>query len=160
MARISSYYGRYVLGALENNAVVLGYLLRDVPIDSPRWDARPDAERFTLREIVAHLLEYDTVCRERFERMIRESVPELPNWDEDEAARHYANRNPAHDLERLLESRQSFAAWLEGLSEKEWERTGTRARGGTFSVHEGVALVLGHDAYHLKQVTAWLDATK
>ena len=42
MAKFTSYYGRYVLGALENNAVVLSYLLRDLSFDSPRWDARPD----------------------------------------------------------------------------------------------------------------------
>ena len=160
MANITSYYGRYVLGALENNAVVLGYLLRDVPLDSPRWDARPDAERFTLREIVAHLLDYDTICRERFEHMIRETDPQLSDWDMDEAARHYVNRNPSHDLERLLESRRSFAVWLEGLSAREWECTGSRPKAGKFSVLEGVTLMLGHDAYHLKQVVEWLDVTK
>ena len=157
---LNNYYGRYVLGALENNAVVLGYLLRDVPQDSPRWDARPDAERFTLREIVAHLLDYDTVCRERFEHIIRENEPELPDWDMDEAARHYVSRNPQHDLEHLLESRRSFAVWLEGLSEKEWQRAGSRPKVGKFTVKGVVSLILGHDAYHLRQVADWLDATK
>ena len=157
MPKFNNYYG---LSALENNAVVLSYLLRDLSFDSPRWDARPDPERFTLREIVAHLTDFDMVKRERFEHMIRENVPELPNWDAEEAARHYVNRHPGHDLERLLESRRSFAAWLEGLSEREWECTGIHPMLGTFSVKEGVHLILGHDAYHLRQVTEWLDATK
>ena len=160
MAKFTSYYGRYILGALENNAVVLGYLLRDLPLDSSRWDYRPDPERFTLREIVAHLLDYDMVCRERFEHIIREAEPELPNWDEEEAARHYTNRNPEHDLKILLDSRHSLAAWLEGLSESEWKRTGSRPGVGQFSVKEGVMLMLGHDAYHLRQVTEWIEAAK
>ncbi len=160
MSNFNEYYRRYILGALENNAVVLNYLLRDLPADSPRWDARPDAERFTLREIVAHLLDYDMICRERFERVIREDQPELPDWDESEATLHYAQRDAARELPVLLESRQTFAAWLEGLTEDEWQRTGSRPGVGTFSVFSGVALMLGHDAYHLRQTSEWLDATK
>ena len=158
MAEINNYYAGYVLGALEGNARVLSYLLRDVPQDSPRWDARPDAERFTLREIVAHLLDYDTVSRERFERMIREEKPELPNWDEGEAAAHYDTRNPVHQIESLLLSRRELKDWLLGLSEREWKCLGTRPKVGEFSVEEGAALMVAHDACHLEQVVSWLDA--
>ena len=160
MAKFTSYYGRYVLGALENNALVLRYLLRNVPLDSPKWDERPVPDRFTLREIVAHLLDFDMVNRERFERMIREESPDLPNWDEEEAARHYVHRHPGHDLEHLLESRRSLAVWLEGLCDHKWKRTGTRPGAGTFNIKEGVAFILGHDAYHLKQVSDWLTLLK
>jgi uncharacterized damage-inducible protein DinB len=156
----TEYYGRYVIGALESNALVFSYLLRDVAEDSAQWDARPDAERFSLREVVAHLLDYDTVCRERFERMIREQEPELPNWDEGEAAEHYASRNPLHDLETLQESRRMLAAWLEGLTEEEWQAVGSRPGVGQFSVEQGVSLLLGHDSYHLRQVVEWLQATQ
>ena len=156
----TGYYGRYVVGAIESNAQVFSYLLREVAEDSTRWDARPDAERFSLREMVAHLLEYDTICRERFERMIREEEPELPNWDEDEAAAHYANRNPLHDLQTLQDSRRMLAAWIEGLSEDEWQRVGSRPGVGKFSVEQGVSLMLGHDAYHLRQTVEWLEATR
>ena len=160
MAKFASYYGRYILLALENNAVVLNHLLRDLPLDSSRWDFRPDPERFTLREIVAHLLDYDMVCRERFEHIIREPEPELPNWDEEEAARHYTNRNPEHDLKILQDSRHSLAAWLEGLSDNEWIRAGSRPGVGKFTVKEGVMLMLGHDSYHLRQVAEWIEASK
>jgi hypothetical protein len=160
MSLYTSSYGRYIHDALQSNAFVIAQLLRDLPADSPRWDARPDPKRFTLREMVAHLLEFDEVCRERFERMIREDKPELPNWDEDEAAKHYAKREAVHDLEVLQDSRRALAAWLEGLSDKEWQMTGSRPGVGTFSVGEGVALMLGHDAYHLRQAVEWLEATK
>lgn len=160
MTKINSPYRRYILGALENNAIVLAHLLRDLPADSPRWDVRPDPERFTLREIVAHLADFDMVKRERFERMIREDVPELPNWDEEDTARHYVNRIPSHDIEHLLESRRTLAAWLEGLSDREWACTGIHPILGEFEVKEGVSLILGHDSYHLKQVAEWLDATQ
>lgn len=153
-------YARYIWDALGSNALVIKHLLRDLPADSPRWDARPDPDRFTLREVVAHLLDYDMVCRERFERIIREDVPDLPNWDEVEAAEHYAKREAVRELDVLQDSRATLAVWLEGLEAGEWLRTGTRPNVGTFSLVEGVALMLGHDSYHLRQIVEWLEATK
>lgn len=150
----------YLWRGVESNARVFHFLLRDLAEDSPRWDEKPDPDRFSLREVVAHLLDYDTVSRERFEHIIREDRPELPDWDPTEAAAHYDARDPKHQLENLLVSRQELAVWLEGLTDDEWKRTGSRPRVGEFSVEEGAALLLGHDSYHLVQVVEWLDATK
>lgn len=157
---MTSFARSYLWRGVEFNARVFNFLLRDLPGDSSRWDARPDAERFSLREVVAHLLDYDSVTRERFERIIRENKPELENWDEDAAATHYNARDPKHQSENLLVSRQELAVWLEGLSDDEWQRVGSRPGVGEFSVEQGTALLLGHDAYHLDQIVAWLEATK
>jgi len=157
---MTSFTHSYLWRGVESNARVISFLLRDLPEDSPHWDARPDAKRFSLREVVAHLVDYDSISRERFERIIREDKPELPDWDATEAAQHYDARNPKHQLENLLVSRQELAVWLEGLSDKEWKRVGSHSRVGEFSVEEGVALFLGHDAYHLEQIAAWLEATR
>ena len=109
---------------------------------------------------MAHLLDFDSVSRLRFERIIREDKPELDDWDPTEAAAHYAARDPKHQLENLLVSRQELAVWLEGLTDDEWKRTGSRPRVDEFSVEEGAALLLGHDSYHLAQIVEWLSATK
>jgi hypothetical protein len=150
----------YLWRGVQSNARVIQFLLHDLAGDSPRWDARPDPARFSLREVVAHLLDYDSVSRERFERIIREDHPELENWDETEAAEHYEARDPKHQIENLLVSRQELAVWLEGLSDDEWQRVGSRPNVGEFSVEQGTSLLLGHDAYHLEQIVAWLEATK
>jgi len=160
MGAMTSFIHSYLWRSVELNARVIRFLLHDVPEGSPYWDARPDAERFSLREIVAHLVDYDSVTRERFERILREDKPELPEWDVSEAAAHYDARDPKHQLENLLVSRHELSVWLEGLSDKEWKRVGSRPRVGEFSVEEGVALMLGHDAYHLEQIAAWLGAAR
>ncbi len=157
---MTSFAHSYLWRGVATNARVFGFLLHDLPLDSPRWDARPEADRFSLREVVAHLVDFDTVTRERFERIIREDNPELPDWDPTVAAAHYSARDPQHGMEHLLLSRQELAQWLEGLSEPEWKRRGSRPRVGEFSVEEGTALFLGHDSYHLIQIAQWLDATK
>ncbi len=154
---MSPFVHNYFASGLENGARVVAFLLRDLPESDSRWDSKPDPERFSLREVVAHLVDYDSVSRERFERMIREDKPELPNWDESEAAAHYDTRDPLSQIESLLLSRRELADWLRGLSEKEWKRTGSRPRVGEFSVEEGAALMVAHDAYHLEQIAAWLQ---
>jgi len=157
---MNAFSRSYLWRGVEFNARVVDFLLRGLPESSPRWDARPDPQRFSLREVVAHLLDYDSVSRERFERIIREDKPELADWNPTEAAGHYDARDPKHQIENLLVSRQELAVWLEGLSDKEWKRAGSRPRVGEISVEEGVALMLGHDAYHLEQIAAWLGATR
>ena len=154
---MSPFVHNYFANGVENDARVFQFLLRELPENDARWDSKPIADRFSLREVVAHLVDYDSVSRERFERIISEDKPELPNWDEGEAAAHYDTRNPRHQLESLLLSRSELADWLRGLSEKEWKRTGTRPQVGEFSVEEGAALILAHDAYHFAQIVEWLD---
>lgn len=153
---MSPFVHNYFAKGVQNNAHVFQFLLRDLPEYDERWDAKVEADRFTLREIVAHLVDYDTISRERFERIIREDKPELPDWDPGEAAAHYATRHPLHQIESLLLSRRELGDWLAGLSQKEWERRGTRSNVGEFSVEEGAALMLAHDAYHAEQIVNWL----
>ena len=148
----------YLAAGVRSNARVFQTLLRDVPDGDPRWDSKPVPERFSLREIVAHLVDYDSISRERFEHMIREDNPELSEWDEGEAAAHYDTRNPIHQLESLILSRRELGDWLEGLNEREWQARGTRPKIGEFCVEEGAGLMLAHDAYHLIQVVEWLSS--
>jgi uncharacterized damage-inducible protein DinB len=148
----------YLAAGVRTNARVFQSLLANLGESDSRWDSKPVEGRFSLREIVAHLVDFDTVSRERFERMIREDKPELPNWNENEAAAHYDTRHPIHQLESLLLSRRELGDWLEGLSQKEWERRATRVNVGEYSVEEGAGLLLAHDAYHLIQIVEWLEA--
>ncbi len=157
---MSPFVHNYFVAGVQSNARVFSFLLRDLAENDPRWDARPAPDRFSLREIIAHLVDYDTVSRERFERMIREDHPEFPDWDPTEAAAHYQTRNPLNQLESLELSRRELGDWLEGLAADEWTRRAARPKVGEFSVEEGAALMLAHDAYHLIQVVEWLQATK
>ncbi len=155
---MTPFVHQYLASSLQSNARVFQFLLRDLGANDARWDSKPDLERFSLREVVAHLVDYDSVSRMRFEAIIRGDKPEIPDWDPTDAAAHYSTRHPLHGLESLVLSRQELGDWLMGLSEKEWKHTGTRPRVGEFSVGEGAAFVLAHDSYHLIQVVEWLGA--
>ena len=58
---IALVFTDYLLSALEGAPDVIAALLDGVPPDDALWDRRPDPERFSLREIVAHLADWDGV---------------------------------------------------------------------------------------------------
>jgi hypothetical protein len=95
----------YVIHALSGTPDVLQFVLGHLPEHAPEWDERPYPDRFTLREIMAHLADFEAVCLARLQRTKAEDNPTLENWDEEQAvtANHYAQSNP---LERLGTFRQ------------------------------------------------------
>jgi uncharacterized damage-inducible protein DinB len=149
---------QYLLHGLAATPIVLEKLLREAtPAD---YDRRPDPERFTLREVVAHLADWEPVWMERLEKIRSEENPILPSYDEGQWAidHDYARADVAGRLARFREGRARVIRHLEGLSPEQWERTGQHTQWGALTVATLMMLILGHDGYHLRQTAEWLDA--
>ncbi len=149
---------KYLLSALSGTPDVAERLLKDLHADDPRWDYRPDSERFTLREVVAHLADWEPIHLERLMRMCEEHNPTLPDIDENKLAidNDYAHSDPHASLEWLRGGRLKLAQRFGALAAEEWIRTGMRETIGTISVEQFVALIVGHDGYHTRQIAQWL----
>jgi hypothetical protein len=117
---------RLILTTLEGNPVVIAGLLIGLTTNDARWDERPDEDRFTLREVTAHLADMEAVWHERIRRMSTEDNPFLPNADESQIARdnHYETSNPTESLARFQNERTATLSTLHSLSEAQWKRTG------------------------------------
>ena len=153
------YIKSYLVSALGGTPVVLSELVADLPADSPLWDKRPDPKRFTIRELIAHLTDWEPVCRERIVRTREEEVPFLPNWDEDQAAIDgaYEKTDPKEELERFAQRRTATAEVVASLLDEEWTRTAKRENVGELSIERQVMLILAHDGYHLRQTVEYLQ---
>jgi len=68
----------YLLSDLECAPDVLSRLLSGIT-DPALYDHRPDPSRFTLREMVAHLADWEVVFFTRLAQTRDESDPILPN---------------------------------------------------------------------------------
>ncbi len=149
---------RYVLAGLEGTPDVLERLLHDQPAEGAGWDFHPDPERFTLREIVAHLADWDSIFRGRLERMRDEADPSLPDMDEGQIAieRDYAHSNPLDSLARFRRERALTVERLRGLPTDAWERPGRRENLGSMTIESLAVMILGHDGYHTRQVAQWV----
>ena len=147
----------YILQALEGTPVVVDRLL--LAAREPDFDRRPDPERFTLREVIAHLADWDPVWLERIERMRLEENPELPSYDEGQWAldHDYAHAVITGQQERFRAGRRALVARLRSLTPEEWERTCRHAQWGDLSISSLAVLVLGHDGYHTRQISEWLN---
>jgi hypothetical protein len=144
----------YVINGLEGTPAVLEGLLKGVSADDPVWDRRVSPERFSLREVLAHLADWEPIWIERIRRMKVEDGPLLPNVDEGQLAidRNYAASDPFASMARFREHRVLVFKRLSELSELDWSRTGEREFVGHVTLENLATMMLGHDAYHLKQI--------
>lgn len=140
----------YLLNGMAGTPVLMAALAKTVR----DWDARPDPDRFTLREMIAHVADWDLIFSERLNRLVNEETPFLPSVDEGIlcAERNYANQDPHVNLTRLVESRAKLVAQFEALPSEAWNRTAHREFVGDINVGQLAAMILGHDAYHLRQL--------
>jgi uncharacterized damage-inducible protein DinB len=152
----------YLVGALEHAPAALAALLAGLAPGAAAWDFRPEPDRFTLREVVAHLADWEELWRERFTRPLTEDTPTLPRPDPGQRGeeRGYAAADPAECLARFRAERAALAAYLSALPEDAWTRPARLERIGDITLEGIVALLFAHDAYHLRQAAEWLAAAR
>jgi uncharacterized damage-inducible protein DinB len=150
---LPSFARRYVQHGLSATPVVLEALLRRLSPDDPIWDARPDADRFTLREMTAHLADWEPIWLERITRTLQEEEPTLPGIDEGRLAidHDYAHSNPIESLTRFRDGRARLTAVVAQIEEADWGRAAQREGLGRATIDAQVVLIVGHDAYHLRE---------
>jgi hypothetical protein len=152
---------KYLIKALAGTPDVFDSILAGLKSDDPRWDVRPDPERFTLREMVAHVADWNPIFEERIRRIRVEEEPVLPSYDEGQFAidRDYAHSNPIANLNRFREGRATLVALYNEIRDDEWERVGFYAAVNRFTIETYLALMVGHDGYHTAQAANWLKET-
>lgn len=145
----------YILEGLRATPVVLGHLLEDV--EEGVWDRRPDPDRFTLREVMAHLADWETIWLERVEKLCAEEDPVLPGRDPEQLAleHDYANANVPVNLQRFQEGRKQLVERIARVEPEEWTRRGRHEELGPITVQSLAQIVVSHDGYHLRQVVEW-----
>lgn len=150
----------YLLTDLDSAPDVLARLLRGVAAGDAAWDARPDPARFTLREMVAHLADWDAVFLGRLTDTRDNDDPVLQGLDEGQVAldHDYARADPAECLRRYGSGRAAIGAFLRGLSSEQWQRVGRHTEIGPVTLEAQAVLIAAHDGYHRRQALDWLDA--
>ena len=149
----------YLLIDLESAPEVLARLLRDVT-DPAAWDRKPDAARFSLREMLAHLADWEAVFLKRLTQTRDDENPTLQGLDEGQVAldHDYAHADPPECLARYLTGRGKIVAFLRALSPEQWERVGLHTEVGPITIAEQAVLIASHDGYHRQQTIQWLTS--
>ena len=148
---------QYLVRSITGTPDVLDELLHEIDAAHPVWDRRIEEDRFTLREVIAHLADWDSVWLERISRIHKEEEPELPDYDEGQFAidRDYAHWDFAETLDKFRASRDELVTYIGHLSDSEWARIGHKD-GNVWSIEAWIVQICAHDGYHMQQVAEWL----
>jgi uncharacterized damage-inducible protein DinB len=143
---------KYALEALSATPPVLARLLDG--LTDAEADRRPDPERFTIREALAHVADWEPIWLERLTALAERDNPTVPGYDEGQFAidRDYAHADIAEQLARVTEGRARLVEYVARVPRESWDRPGVHGEIGPLTFHDLVTLILAHDGYHLKQM--------
>jgi uncharacterized damage-inducible protein DinB len=152
------YVRKYLIDhALNASPGIIARFCANIPDAIADQDQGPDL--FTLREVLAHLADWEPIWLERMQRIVQEDSPVLPNIDEGEMAElnGYATTPVEVSLEKFATGRAALTAYLASLPNDAFERSGIRPEVGTITVKDIATLVLAHDTYHIAQLARYTD---
>jgi len=145
----------YLLGALAGAPDLFDALLRG--LTDAEADGRPDPNRFTIREALAHLADWEDVFRGRLLQTRDEAAPVLQGHDEGQWAldRDYAHSDWRQQARLYRERRRQMVDLLTALTPAQWDRVGSHTELGPIPLEGQAVLISAHDAYHLQQIAQW-----
>jgi uncharacterized damage-inducible protein DinB len=129
-------------------------LLRQVVagMEQEQFDARPVPGKWSTREVVAHIADFEVVYADRMKRVIAEEQPTFFGGDPDRFANRldYAGRNIAEELELIAAVRRQVAGILRSLPADGFQRTGNHSEDGPMSLEQLLRNITNHIPHHVR----------
>lgn len=134
---------------LEKTPGLLELLLRDVSAEVLQW--KPAADRWSITEVLAHLLMIEQLYEQRARRIVIEESPALPRYTP--PAESEVLKKPARQcLEELVALRRAFVFFLHAVPSAAGARTGIHPEMGTITLSQMLHELANHDLGHIRQV--------
>ena len=137
-----------ILEALEEQTALVHGALARLPRE--RWSHRYAAGKWSVREVLGHLIDCERVFALRALWFARKGEGEMPGFSEDGfvAAGGFEERAVGELLVEYDTVREATLAFYRGLSEEALERSGT-ANGSRIVVRAFPWILAGHELHHL-----------
>ena len=118
--------------------------------------------KWSIRQIIAHLADTETVFAHRMRQVIAEDNPTIVAFDQDAWARnlHYDQRKPKQALETMRRVRAENYELLKELPEPAFARTGNHTERGSITLLQIVEGAASHTESHARQMQQIRDAYK
>lgn len=151
-----AFVNPYLVGAIAAAPVIFERLLGHVP--EAALDARPDPERFTIREVMCHLADWEPFFLERLQGTVSADDYRIVAYDEGQLAidHDYAHQDVGAALARFKAGRERYCAYVATLDGAALDRTAYHPERGRLTAGDLIAIVVGHDVYHIEQISARL----
>lgn len=145
-----------LLQSLSASPKIVERVLRVFPHD--RLDDRIDPDRFTARELIAHLADYEQVILDRIRVAKLHPGREVPWYDPDSRCEEhdFASKEVFHEGE-VFESRRGMTLdFVRSLSDSDMDSKFKRPDGTECSIRDYLTMVICHDISHLEQLSGYL----
>jgi len=113
-------------------------------------------DKWSIRQIIAHLADAELVGAHRFRQIIAEDNPTLIAFDQNAWAANldYARRQPKQSLESFRRVRAESYELLKALPEVAFERKGMHSERGPLTLRQLLESFAGHAESHARQMQA------
>lgn len=156
----AAYYFRYIdqvsgedaLEALQSQYFTTLNFLKSIPDD--KWSYRYQADKWSIKEVIGHLMDAERVFAYRALRVGRQDKTPLPGFDQDlyvPSSGHH-ERTALSLIEEYKTVREATYSLFENLSEEALLEIG-EASGSPISCRALAWIVLGHEVHHIKVLT-------
>jgi hypothetical protein len=131
---------------------MLAKLIR--PLSRDELSRRPQPGKWSIGEILAHLVDSEVVVSWRMRLVIGQNGAPIQAVDQDAWAQNlgYSGHDPKISLETFRVLRENNLRMLQVLREDLWENHGLHSRRGRETVAQIVRMYAEHDLNHLAQV--------
>jgi uncharacterized damage-inducible protein DinB len=152
--------GKDPLQVQQSTAKKLGSLIK--PLSKKQLTQRPEPQKWSIAEILAHLADAELVGGWRMRLIIGSNGVPLQPFDQDVWAETfaYAKRDPRQSLETYRLLRENNLRMLKALPKNLWNNYGMHQERGKETIAHIVRMFAGHDLNHLAQVETIAKAGK
>jgi len=143
-----------ILHTLEATPRLLETIL--APAASAHFDWKPSATRWSISEVLAHLVVVEEkVLGLRVRRIETEDLPLLESYDQNEQAALgvYSGFDGRERLAAFARARSETLAWLRRIPAARWTREARHPEVGVVRMSQFLHLWAFHDLGHLRQIT-------
>jgi hypothetical protein len=120
-------------------------------MDDELMDARPIAGKWSTRQVVCHIVDFEPIYADRMKRVIAENCPTFFGGDPDTFATGlaYNHRAVGTELELLGVVRIQMATILRQLKAEDFQRIGNHSEAGPLSLETLLERITGHVPHHV-----------
>ena len=147
----------YLLKGLPLGPILVRRFAERIPAYQLDHCFEPD--RFTTREVVAHLADWEVLFRTRMELALESPGSKIQVHEEGERAisERYCDLDLQQQLNKFEAEREKTTALIAGLSPEQLRAPYLHPAFGVMHVEDQANMLLGHDLYHVEQLSAYLD---
>jgi hypothetical protein len=141
------------IAVLEQTPIIIEKILVAAGPHEMHW--KPAANRWSIGEVLGHLVDVEKLMRSRLQRMLQENNPAIEPYDQDEVAASgkYAEKTGEEYLREFCHERDLSVAGLRYLPAGAGARPGRHAETGPITVDLLLNEWAFHDLGHIRQIS-------